>query len=239
MKVPVLLLALLLPAAAAAQDYDACIARVGTDPHGALAQAEAWEEATRDPAASHCAAMALGALGRNRTAAARLADLAARPGPMPAETRAEMLEQASGFWIEGGEAGLARAALDSALRLAPDHPAALAARADLHSAEGRFKDAAADLDRAIARLPDNAALLTMRAAARRQAGEERAALADARAALALAPRMAAALFERGAAEAALGEPAAARESWLQAVAADPDSDAAARAQLSLQALDAP
>jgi len=226
----------LMAAPALAQDYDACIARVETDPQAALSYAENWAQATGAPAAEHCAAMAQAALGANRAAAKRLADLAARP-VAPGVTRAEILEQAATLWLEAGDVGLARAALDQALTLAPGHPGVLAARADALTAEGRHAEAAADLGRALEALPGNPALLTLRAAARRNAGDDRGALADAQAALKAAPAAPAALFELGAAQAALGEPGAARQTWLKAIAAAPDSDAADRARLSLQALD--
>jgi len=226
----------LIAAQAHAQDYDACIARVETDPQAALAYAESWAQASGAPAAEHCAAMAQAALGAGRAAAKRLADLAARP-VAPAQSRAEMLEQAATLWLEQGDVGLARAALDRALTLVPSHPGVLAARADALTAEGRHAEAAADLGRALDALPGNPALLTLRAAARRNAGDDRGALADAQAALKAAPGAPAALFELGAAQAALGEPGAAREAWLGAIAAAPDSDAADRARLSLQALD--
>jgi len=226
----------LMAAPALAQDYDACIARVETDPQAALSYAENWAQATGAPAAEHCAAMAQAALGANRAAAKRLADLAARPFA-PGLTRAEILEQAATLWLEAGDVGLARAALDRALTLAPGHPGVLAARADALTAEGRHAEAAADLGRALEALPGNPALLTLRAAARRNAGDDRGALADAQAALKAAPAAPAALFELGAAQAALGEPGAARQTWLKAIAAAPDSDAADRARLSLQALD--
>jgi regulator of sirC expression with transglutaminase-like and TPR domain len=221
---------------AKAQTYDDCIALASRNPDAALTQAERMLAATGDPAWDHCAAMALGARGAWRRGAERLADLAARPAA-PAMARAEMLEQAAGFWMEAGDAGLARAALDRALTLAPGHPAVLAARADLSAAEGRHDAALADVTAALAALPQNAALLTMRAAARRLTGDPQGALADADAALAVAPGLAAALFERGAAAAAAGEPARARADWLAAIQADPDSDAAERARASLAGLD--
>lgn len=225
-----------LASSVAAQDYDACIARLSRDPQAALAYAEAWARDTGAPAAAHCAAMALAATGAHRMAAQRLADLAARP-VAPAATRAEMLEQAAGLWLDAGDVGLALAAVERALKLVPGHPGALAARADARAAEGDFRGAAADLGQALAQAPGNPALLTLRAAALRHAGDDKGALRDAKAALAAAPGSAAALFEIGAAQAALGEPGAARAAWLAAIRADPESDAAERAQMSIQALD--
>jgi tetratricopeptide (TPR) repeat protein len=228
------------PAAAAPMSYGACMDLVARDPAAARAAAESWLADSRDPAAEHCLAMALAALGARDAAALRLSDLAARPGPLPAEARAEMLAQAAGFWLEAGDAGLARAAADRAIKLAPRAPELLALRAEIGAAEGDWPRAKADLDKALALRPGDPQLLTLRAAARRNAGDERGALADARtaaAAAAVPADKAMALFERGAAEAALGEPARARRDWLDAIAAAPDSPAAAQARASIQALD--
>ncbi len=239
MRIPALAFAVCLAGGAAAQDYAECMGRLRADPHGALAYAESWGARSADPAAEHCAAMALGALGAWRNAASRLSNLATLPGETPTAARAEMMEQAAAFWLEVDDAGLARAALDAALRLDSRAVGALAARASLSTAEARYGEAIADLDRALAVRPGDAELLSLRAAARRQGGDASGALSDARAALGARPGDALALFEQGAAQAALGEPAAARGSWLDAIAADRDGPVGERAQLSLQAMDAP
>lgn len=241
MRIPVVLIALALAAPAAAQvhDYQACMALVDTDPARAEAEAETWARlGDGGAAARHCGAMALAAQGAGRAAAQKLADLAAEPASAPPATRAEMLGQAAGLWLDAGDVGLARAALDRGLILTPDAPGLLAIRAEVHTVAGEHRAAVRDLDRALKATPGDPDLLTLRAAAWRNADNPAAALRDADAAMAV-QRSATALFERGAAHAALGEPALAREDWLDAIDADPASPAAEQARLSLQSLDTP
>jgi tetratricopeptide (TPR) repeat protein len=223
---------------AAATDYDACLAGVARDPQAGLVAAEAWKARGGGEAAEHCAAMALASQGAWRAAAARLGELATR-STAPAATVAEMLGQASSFWLEAGDAGLARATADRAVTLAPADPWLKVTRAEAAAAEGRWAAAAADLTRALVDLPEEPVVLALRAAALRGQGDHAAALRDATAAVALDPGAALALFEKGAAEAALGRREAARESWLDAIAAEPDSPVAEQARASLQAMDAP
>jgi tetratricopeptide (TPR) repeat protein len=242
MRIPLVLIALSFGAPVMAQvsTYGACMDLVARDPARAEAEAEKWERlGDGGAAAGHCGAMALAAQGANRAAARKLADLAAQPASAPLATRAEMFEQAAGLWLDAGDVGLARAALDQGLILTPDAPSLLAARASAHAAAGEHRAAIADLDRALRAQPNDSGLLALRAAAWRNSGDIPAALRDARAAVAADPGSAVALFERGAAQAALGEPAKAREDWLDAIAAEPGSPAADQARLSLQALDAP
>ncbi|MGF1659783.1 MAG: hypothetical protein ACFCUS_10155 [Rubrimonas sp.] len=237
MRPPFAFLALLVASPAAALDYDACMALVARAPEQAEVAALRWAREGGGDGAQHCRAMALAAQGALDPAAALLADLAAAPGPAPAETRAAMLAQAAGFWRADGQPMAARAALDRALDLDRGNVEALAARADLSASEGHLAAAWADLAAARSAAPGDAALLVVSAALRRALGDPEGARADADAALRARPGAASALFERGAAKAALGDRPGARADWLDAIAADPDGPDAERARLALQDMD--
>jgi tetratricopeptide (TPR) repeat protein len=228
------------------QDYDACVALAERAPHAGLAHAERWAQEGGGAPATHCAAVALTALGATRRAAERLTALATAPDAGPAPTRAAILAQAGALWLALGDVGAALAALDRAVALDPQAIGPRRTRAAAAMADGRPVEAARDLTAALAATPGDAGLLTARSAAWLAAQNAAAALTDANAAVAAMRKTdageadtAAALLGRGRALAALGRADAARAALLDAVAADRDGPTAAVARDALQDLDPP
>lgn len=221
--------------AADAAQYEDCVGLAEVDPHRAMAEAERWHSETGDPAALHCRALALEEAGALRNAADLLMQVAEAP-ELSDEGRAAVLGQAARIWREVGQSGAARAALDAAVRLAPN-PALLVERASLHAEAEDWTAAREDLDSAIRDDPQNAAALTLRAAAERKLGDLEAARADALRAIELRPVSSAAWFELGMAERAMGLNDGARRSWLKAIDLAPEGPAAAMARGELQDMD--
>jgi len=237
---------LLAAAPAAAMDYGACLEAARAAPDRALAEARRWADEGGGPAAGHCAAVALVELGALTVAARALAGLAGDPAAGDAATRAQLLTQAGGLWLEAGDPAAALTALDAALALDPAAPPALAARAEALMADGRPGAAAEHLTAAIRAAGPRPTLLLARSAARRAAGDAAGALADADAALArqagareagAQKLVAEALYHRGAALAALGRAPAARAALLDAIDAGRGGPVEARARETLEDLE--
>lgn len=229
-----LLMGLALSAAIAAEDdarYARCAAEAERDAVAALREAEAWGKRGGGLAARHCAAMARFALHEYRTAAGELQALAAEPGAGPLQR--DLLQQAAQAWSLASEPGLAEAALDAALKLAPNDAALLVDRALLHAEAGRLAKAKDDLDRVLAADPGHPEALVLRAAAKRRLNDLKGALADAERAVAAAPDSADARLERGNTRHLLGNAAGAREDWQRVVTLAPRSQAAQAARANL------
>ena len=226
----------LAAAPAAAMDYAGCLEAARAAPDRALAEARRWADEGGGPAADHCAAVALVELGALTVAAQALVDLAGDPAAGDAATRAQLLTQAGGLWLESGDPEAALAALDAALALDPDAPQALAARAEALMADDRPAAAAEHLSAAIRAVGPAPTLLLARSAARRAAGDATGALADADAALAQETG-AEALYHRGAALAALGRAPAARLALLDAIDAGRGGPVETRAREALEDLE--
>lgn len=226
------------PLGATPFDYDGCVAMAEDDADRALAAAEARLADGADPAAEHCAAVALAAQGALGMAAQRLAALAAGPSALPPETRAAVLAQAGRLWRDVGDAAAAETAAARALAAQPGAVEALALQAELALDRDDAQAAQAALDPAVEAEPDNPWLRLLRAEARRRAGDARAAMIDADAARVALPDEPRALFEAGAARALTGRRDEARDLLLAAVAADREGPVGDRARDAIQAMDA-
>jgi tetratricopeptide (TPR) repeat protein len=187
------------PAAAAESGeahYGRCLALIARNPAIALGEATSWARAGGGPAAEHCAALALVALGRNGEAAQRLDSLARAP-QTPGALRAEIYGQAGNAWILAGDGRRAVASLQAALTLAGNDPELFA---DLGRAQAMVKnwnEAVLDLNAALAQNPRRADLLLLRASAQRALRRYVEALKDLNSALAITPGSAEVLMERG------------------------------------------
>ena len=231
-----LLAAMAVPAAAEPNDYDICLDLVASDPARAEAEAAHWAEFTGSPAARHCHALALVALGAERRGARALADLGVEAGELPAEVRAAMLTHAAELWLGMGEAEAGLAAMEQSLRLVND-AAAHTLRARLLAETGAWSRALGALDQALGLAPPTAERAALRAGAKRHLGRLTDARADALWAVELDPAEPLAHLELGAAEAAMGRQTAARKALLAAIEADPQGPESAIARARLQALE--
>ena len=151
--------------------------------------------------------------------------------------RADVLGQAGQAWLQAGEPGRARAALDTALGLDPDNPELLIDRALAQAAVGAYWEAVDDLNLAIEYAPTRSDAYAFRAAAYRYLDILDLASDDVERALALAPDDPVILLERGNIRRLGGDDAGARQDWLRILTETPGSPAAEAAQANLERLD--
>jgi len=223
--------------AAAVSDYGACMDLVAERPERAEAEAAGWAAAGGGPAARHCRAVALAAMGRERLAAEALVALAADATAMPDTARADLLLQAGELFLELGDIDAAAVASERVFALAGATAAALEFRARIRAERRDWAGAEADLDRAIAAAAPSADLLILRASARRRRGRLVEARDDANWALDLAPERADLWLELGTIHAGLGDRAAARAAWLETVRLDRDGALAELARRRMQRME--
>jgi tetratricopeptide (TPR) repeat protein len=160
-----------------------CVERIETDPEGAFEDGSAWVVQTGRPAARHCVALALLALGQEEEAAARLEQLANDKDGGTLEQRALYLTQAGNAWLVAKAPEAAVVTLTNALKLRPQDPDLFIDRARAHITMKKWAEATKDLDAAVRLSPGNAEALGMRAKAKFESGELESAYADVRAAL--------------------------------------------------------
>lgn len=164
------------------------------------------------------------------------AGAAAAEQPVAAAPVANRLESADTHNERGlahyraGRLAEARAELDAALELDPDHALARENRGALHLREGRFAAAIADLDTVLAQDPRNAIALNNRALARRALGQSAGAVADYDAALAIEPHNPRLHLNRGMALGQGGDDRAAVAAFTQAIWLSPGNPRAYRAR---------
>lgn len=232
-----LLAALSATAQADPDRYRECIALVNENPDKARETAAQWAATGGGGLARHCAAIALIAQGAELAAAEELTRLGAEGGGIGEADRVSALMLAGDLWLRNGQTTLAGKVFERAALLAPDAPDPLVGQAKAAAAEQSLQEADALLTAALELDPNDAEALTLRAAARRSLGDPAAALVDAQSATERAPDAALAWFERGAAERGLEAKDAARESWLRAIALDPDGEAGELARVNLQRME--
>lgn len=228
------------PPASQAQirDYDACIGLAAEAPVEAESAAADWIAAGGGPAALHCQAIALLALGAEERAATVLIGLATEAAELPGETRAEIFLQAGNILLALGDLEAGMAAANRALNLAADTAPALELRAQLHAENRDWAAALKDLNRALGEGGADAGRLVLRASAKRALGRILAARDDLKWALELAPEMPEAWLELATVEAAMNDPDAARAAWLETIRLAPDTPLARAARTRLQAFEA-
>ena len=120
---PCLLAGLACPLPAAAQRlgddvatiHDRCVTYVRSNPKAGLERARLWKDQGGGFAADHCIAMALFQLKDYSAAAKLFESLATAMLGMPADQRAQALDQAGLAWLDAHEPARAKAAFDGAL----------------------------------------------------------------------------------------------------------------------------
>lgn len=240
MRALVLTLAAVLAAgpAAAVEDYDACVALIGTDARRAESESANWAAFGGSAPARHCHALALAAIGADTAAVNELLGIAAEEPDLEPKARAAILVQAGEMLVDQGETGTARTVAGQALRLVSGDRDALGLRASAYLAEGDLQSAMHDLDIAIAGGDPTARLLVLRAAAERRMGQLIDARDDASWATEIGPEMAITWLERGRVAARMDDKPTARDAFLRAIGLDREGDLGAAARLALQRMEA-
>ena len=225
------------PRIAQGDQYESCLAMLGTDPEGAQGLAETWQTAGGGDAAEHCLALARIELGDPEDGATMLEKIGSSSHGA-AVARATIFGQATQAWLMAGEANRAFAAATLALSLSGEDPDLLIDRAVAAGSLERWQDAVDDLTHALdidQRRPD---AMVLRGSAWRHLGQLDLAEDDIARALTMDPDNAEGLLERGIIRQRRNDPQGARADWEQAIALAPDTPTADLAQQNLALLEA-
>jgi tetratricopeptide (TPR) repeat protein len=225
------------PRIAEGEDYENCMAMLGSDPEGANSFADAWEATGGGEGATHCHALAQIALGNVEEGAAILEKLAAG-SHAPAVARATVYGQADQAWLLAGQPDQAFGAATLALSLSSDDPDLLIDRATAAIALTRWDDAVDDLTRALEIDGKRADALVLRSVGWRQTGHLDLAQDDIDRAFALDPENPEAYLERGILRQRRGDRAGAHKDWVEAMALAPDAPTRDLAEQNLALLEA-
>ncbi len=225
------------PRIAQGDQYESCLAMLGTDPEGAQALAETWQTGGGGNAADHCLALARIELGDPEDGAALLEKIAA-DSRGPAAARATIYGQATQAWLMAGDASRAFAAATLALSLSSDDPDLLIDRAVAAGSLERWQDAVDDLTHALELDPRRSDAMVLRGSAWRHLGQLDLASDDVARALTMDPENAEGLLERGIIRQRRNDPQGARSDWEEAITLAPDSATADLAQQNLALLEA-
>ena len=141
----------------------ACITKIDTDANGAYEDALSWLGQGNRPAARHCAALALVALGQEEEGAGRLEALANAKDGGTLEARAIYLAQAGNAWLLAKRPEATIVALDNAVKLTPDDAELHKDLARAHITLKQWDDAGEDLNTALRISPSDGGALHMRA----------------------------------------------------------------------------
>jgi tetratricopeptide (TPR) repeat protein len=220
-----------------AKQYARCMSMARTNPKRAHDEALAWRAKGGGNPALHCVGVALLGMGDYTQAAKQLEELSDGMKDARPALRAELLGQAANAWLIGGKEAAAEAALDRALKLAPDSVPLNIDRGIVRASRGKMWEALDDLNRALEREPDRVDALVFRATAWRRVGSLELAADDAARALALSPDNLDALLERGAIRKALGDGAAARADWLRVIELAADGPLREAARRNIEQMD--
>ena len=239
MRTPTVILCLLFPLAAFAQEaeqYRHCLSMARLKPDDGLEEALAWASMGGGEPARHC--MALARIGQKQfdDGAKRLETLALESHQDKA-MRAAMLAQAAQAWTMAGNWDKADADQRSALGLAPDQPDILVDHAITLGQVHHYKEAADELTRVLTLYPNRIDALVLRASARRFLDDRKAAAADVDRALLLDPTDPDGLLERGILRRLDGDKKGARADWLKVITANASPAATEAAKRNLELLD--
>lgn len=218
--------------------HDRCVAYVRAHPKEGLERATLWKEQGGGFAADHCVAMALFELKDYAAAAKRFETLATAMLGMPADQRAQALDQAGEAWLAAHEPARAKAAFDASLALHGEDADLLIDRAQAFADLKQYWEAIDDLNRAIELAPKRPEGYIYRGTAYRYLDSPDLALEDIERGLALAPNSTMGLLERGNLRRLKGDTAGARQDWQRVVELAPKSLEAKAAKLNLGALGA-
>jgi tetratricopeptide (TPR) repeat protein len=148
-----------------ARRLQACIEKIETDAAAAYEDGLAWVAQGNRPAAQHCTALALIALGQAEEGAYRLESLANAQNAGGLEERAIYLTQAGNAWLLADAPEAAIVTLTNAMKLRPQDASLFKDRARAHLAMESWEQAGKDLDSAIRLYSADAEALHMRAIA--------------------------------------------------------------------------
>jgi len=219
--------------------HDRCVSFVRTNPKLGLERAQLWKTEGGGFAADHCIAMAMFQLKDYIGAAKLFETLATAMLGMPADQRAQALDQAGLAWLDAHQPERAKAAFDGALALHGEDADLLIDRAQALADLKRYWDAIDDLNRALDLAPKRADAYFYRGTAYRLVDARDLAAEDIERGLALAPDSMIGLLERGNLRRLNGDAAGARQDWLRVTQIAPDSLEAKAAKLNLNGLGGP
>ena len=199
----VLVLALLLAAAPSAfaqteeERLEQCIAKIDVDADAAYQDGLTWLAKGNRPAARHCTALALIALGQAAEGAARLEELANAPDAGGLDERGIYLAQSGNAWLMAGMPDEAIVTLTNAMKLRPEDGELYKDRARALMLQKKWQEAGKDLDVAIELQAGNAEAFRMRGHALLKLDRLDDAWRDVETAMRLAPKDIDAIVLRG------------------------------------------
>lgn len=187
--VATLALACAAPAFAQTEEekLEQCVEQIDRDAEVAYQDGLTWLSKGNRPAARHCTALALIALGEEAEGAARLEELANAPDAGGLDVRAVYLAQSGNAWLMAGMPDAAIVTLTNALKLRPNDGELHKDRARAHLMLRSWQEAATDLDRAMILSAGDAEAYRMRGHALMKLGKLEEAWRDVEAAMTLAP----------------------------------------------------
>ncbi len=190
----VLVLSILLAAAPAAfaqseqEKLESCVEKIDTDAEAAYQDGLSWLARGNRPAARHCTALALIALGQEAEGAARLEELANAPDGGTLDERGVYLVQSGNAWLMAGMPDAAVVTLTNALKLRPIDGELFKDRARAYVSLSKWAEAGKDLDQAIRLSAADAEAYRMRGLALMKMNRLKDAWADVQVAMKLAPK---------------------------------------------------
>ena len=177
--------------AAVAQDegqkLQDCLEQIDRDPEVAYQDGLTWLSRGNVPAARHCTALALIALGEEAEGAARLEELANAPDAGGIEARGVYLAQSGNAWLLAGLPDEAIVTLTNAMKLRPSDGELYKDRARAHVLKKQWAAAAKDLDSAIVMSAGDAEAYRLRGLSRLRLNRLVEAWSDVEAAMKRAP----------------------------------------------------
>jgi tetratricopeptide (TPR) repeat protein len=174
-----------------------CIDEIDRDAQTAYQDSLTWLSRGGAPAARHCAALALIALGQEAEGAVRLEELANAPDAGGIEARGVYLAQSGNAWLLAGRPTEAVVTLTNAMKLRPLDGELYKDRARAHVLLSAWAEAAGDLDTAIIMSAGDAEAYRLRGLARLRLYRLAEAWEDVEVAMRLAPSDVKVLVLRG------------------------------------------
>lgn len=165
----------------------ACFDQIDRDPELAYQDGLTWISRGNRPAARHCTALALIAMGQEAEGALRLEELANATDAGGIDERGVYLAQSGNAWLLAGMPDEAIVTLTNAMKLRPSDGELYVDRARAHVMNRAWADAAKDLDIAIARSAGGSESYRLRGHARLKLNRLAEAWSDVEAAMRLAP----------------------------------------------------
>lgn len=165
----------------------ACFDQIDRDPELAYQDGLTWMSRGNRPAARHCTALALIAMGQEAEGALRLEELANATDAGGIIERGVYLAQSGNAWLLAGMPDEAIVTLTNAMKLRPSDGELYVDRARAHVMKKAWADAIKDLDVAIARSAGGAESYRLRGQSRLKLNRLTDAWSDVETALRLAP----------------------------------------------------